>query len=49
MNALKKWSTFSIEEIFAGGIGMCIEIRHDLAWRTHMCACRICIYMLDAL
>lgn len=44
MNTLKKQSTFSVEEIFAGGKGMCIEIKHDLAWGIYMCICKICMY-----
>ena len=44
-----KRNTFSVEEVFADGKGMCIEIRHNLAWRVHMCVCRICIYMLETL
>lgn len=39
---------FSVE-IFAGEKEMCIETRHDLTWRIHVCVCRIWLYVLDTL
>lgn len=41
----KKLNAFSVEVTFAGGKGICLEKRHDLSRRIHMCVCRICIYI----